>query len=150
MYFYEYLFVRASLLWLLLNGVLGVVFYLDPGAMGAWRSVHVHAGLVGFFLNMVFGVAYWMMPRPGQIKQPGLEALTFWSLNLGLLLRVVLEPLALTGAYEVYRPWLFLAALMQLFAMVVFAFAMHRRVVTNEMLWRLREEREKRRRQSSR
>ncbi len=143
MFYYEYLFVRTSLLWLLVAGVLGVLFYLDPGLMGAWRSVHVHAGVVGFFMNMVFGVAYWMMPRPGQIKQPGLEALTFWTLNLGLLLRGVLEPLAAAQGYGFpLSAGLLLSALLQLFAMVVFVYAMSRRVVTNEMLWRMRKLRE--------
>ena len=145
MFYYEYLFVRTSLFWLLFNGTLGLWFYLDPGIMGAWRSVHVHTGLVGFFLNLVFGVAYWMMPRPGQLKQPGLEALTYWTLNLGLLLRVVLEPLAMRQGFEAYRAGLVLAASLQLFAMVVFAYAMHQRVVTNEMLWRLRKAREAKR-----
>ncbi len=141
MFFYEFLFVRTSLFWLLVTGVLGLLFYLDPGLIGSWRSAHVHAGVVGFFMNMVFGVAYWMMPRPGQIKQPRLEALTYWSLNAGLLLRVALEPLGAGG----FRPWLVLSAALQLFAMAVFVYAMSRRVVTNEMLWRLREERERRR-----
>jgi len=145
MFYYEYLFVRTSLFWLLFNGTLGFLFYLYPGMMGAWRSAHVHTGLVGFFLNMVFGVAYWMMPRPGQIKQPGLEALTFWTLNIGLSLRVVLEPLAYSRGFEAFRGWLALAAFLQLLAMAVFAYAMSRRVVTNEMLWRLRKLREAKR-----
>ncbi len=148
MFYYEYLFVRTSLFWLLVNGVIGVLFYLDPGLMGPWRSVHVHAGVVGFFMNMVFGVAYWMMPRPGQIKQPGLEALTYWSLNLGLLLRSGLEPLAAArGHGELLDAGLLLSALLQLFAMVVFVYAMSRRVITNEMLGRMREERERKRRE---
>ena len=146
MFYYEYLFVRTSLFWLLVNGVLGVAFYLWPELLGPYKSVHVHAGLVGFFLNMVFGVAYWMMPRPGQIKQPGLERLTYWSLNLGLLLRVLLEPRALSGGWETLKPGLVLAALLQLFAMLVFVYAMSRRVVTNEMLWKLRQARERARR----
>jgi len=148
MFYYEYLFVRTSLFWLLFNGTLGLLFYLYPGMMGTWRSIHVHTGLVGFFLNLVFGVAYWMMPRPGQIKQPGLEALTFWTLNAGLVLRVVLEPLAYRNGFEAYRGALVLAASLQLFAMVVFAYAMHQRVVTNEMLWRLRKLREEKKKKS--
>jgi len=146
MYFYEYLFVRTSIFWLLFAGTLGFLFYLEPALLGPWRSVHVHAGVVGFFLNLVFGVAYWMMPRPGQIKQPGLEATTFWTLNLGLSLRVVVEPFPEVFG-PAYRDLLALAAFLQLVAMFIFAFAMHRRVVTNEMLWRLRKEREKRQRE---
>jgi len=79
MFFYEYLFVRASLVYLIYTTLLGFPFYLEPGWMAYLRSSHVHAGLVGFLLNIVFGVAYWMMPRPGQLKQPRLEAATFYT-----------------------------------------------------------------------
>ena len=144
MFFYEYLFVRASLVYLLYTATLGFLFYLEPGWMGFLRSSHVHAGTVGFFLNMVFGVAYWMMPRPGQIKQPGLEAATFYTLNAGLLLRLVLEPYALLHPAPGLQTWLAFGALLQLAAVLIFVYAMHRRVVTNQMLWKLRKMREAR------
>jgi hypothetical protein len=98
---------------------------------------------VGFFLQMVMGVAYWMMPRPGGLRQDRLEGLTFVLLNAGLLLRLVLEPLYLLGQ-EGLRPWLGLSGGLQLLAALVFAFAMHRRVVTGDMLRKMREERERR------
>ncbi len=146
MYFYEFLFVRASLVYLIYTALLGFLFYLEPGWMAYLRSSHVHAGLVGFFLNMVFGVAYWMMPRPGQLKQPGLEAATFYLLNLGLVLRLVLEPFALAHPTPLTRTALQVSAVLQLAAVLVFVYAMHRRVVTNEMLWKLRKMREARER----
>jgi len=144
MFFYEFLFVRASLVYLVYTALLGFLFYLEPGGMAYLRSSHVHAGLVGFFLNMVFGVAYWMMPRPGQLKQPGLEAATFYTLNAGLVLRLGLEPFALAGWAEALQPGLVLSALLQLAAVLVFVYAMQRRVVTNEMLWKLRKMRKAR------
>ena len=146
MYFYEFLFVRASLAYLVYTALLGFLFYLEPGWMAYLRSSHVHAGLVGFFLNMVFGVAYWMMPRPGQLKQPGLEAATFYLLNLGLALRLALEPFALAHPASLARAVLPFAAALQLAAVLVFVYAMRRRVVTNEMLWKLRKMREARER----
>ncbi|ADR35644.1 hypothetical protein [Oceanithermus profundus] len=144
MFFYEYLFVRASLVYLIYTALLGFLFYLEPGWMAYLRSSHVHAGLVGFFLNMVFGVAYWMMPRPGQLKQPGLEAATFYALNTGLVLRLVVEPFALAQRSETLQALLVLGALLQFAAVLLFAYAMQRRVVTNEMLWKLRKMREAR------
>ena len=88
------------MVYLIYTTLLGFPFYLEPGWMAYLRSSHVHAGLVGFLLNIVFGVAYWMMPRPGQLKQPGLEAATFYTLNTGLVLRLIFEPFALAQRSE--------------------------------------------------
>lgn len=122
---------------------MGTLFYFFPGLVGPFRPSHVHAGLVGFFLQMVMGVAYWMMPRPGGLRQDRLEAFTFFLLNAGLLLRLLLEPFHLMG-WEGLRPWLGLSGGLQLAATLVFAHAMTRRVVTGDMLRKMREERERR------
>lgn len=89
------------------------------------------------------GVAYWMMPRPGGLRQAGLEGLTFFLLNAGLLLRLVLEPLAL-GGHGGLSPWLAFSGALQLLAILLFAFAMHQRVITADMLKKKREQRERR------
>lgn len=141
--FWHYLFIRAALVYLVYTALLGTLFYLFPGLVGPFRLSHVHAGLVGFFLQMVMGVAYWMMPRPGGLRQDRLEGITFVLLNTGLLLRLVLEPLSLSG-HAGLRPWLGVSGVLQVLATLVFAHAMGRRVLTAEMLRRLREERERR------
>jgi uncharacterized protein (DUF2249 family) len=66
--FWHFLFVRAALLYLVCAAFLGTLLYLFPGLVGPFRPSHVHAGLVGFFLQMVMGVAYWMMPRPRGLR----------------------------------------------------------------------------------
>jgi len=143
-FYYEFLFVRASLFYLLYTALLGFLFYLEPSWRGYLQSSHVHAGLVGFFLNMVLGVAYWMMPRPGQLKQPRLELATLLLLNGGLLLRLALEPFYLAHPSPPLARLLLLAAFSQLLAVAVFFYAMQQRVVTNQMLWKLRKLREAR------
>jgi len=141
--FWHYLFVRAALFYLVYTALLGALFYLFPSLVGPFRPSHVHAGLVGFFLQMVMGVAYWMMPRPGGLRQDRLEAFTFLLLNAGLFLRLLLEPFHLMGR-EGLRPWLGLSGGLQLAATLVFAYAMTKRVVTADMLRKMREERERR------
>ncbi|BDG19010.1 hypothetical protein TthSNM11_12130 [Thermus thermophilus] len=141
--FWHYLFVRAALFYLVYTALLGTLFYLFPSLVGPFRPSHVHAGLVGFFLQMVMGVAYWMMPRPGGLRQDRLEAFTFFLLNAGLFLRLLLEPFYLMG-WEGLRPWLGLSGGLQLAATLVFAYAMTKRVVTADMLRKMREERERR------
>jgi hypothetical protein len=143
--FWHFLFIRTALVYLVYTALLGTLFYLFPSLQGSLRPSHAHAGLVGFFLQMVMGVAYWMMPRPGGLRQDRLEGLTFFLLNAGLFLRLVLEPFHLSGlGPRGLGPWLGLSGGLQLAATLVFAWAMGRRVVTGDMLRKMREERERR------
>jgi cbb3-type cytochrome oxidase subunit 1 len=135
---YQTLLIRAGLVYLLLTGVLGVVFFIYPAAAPYFRVTHVHLGLVGFMLSLVMGVAYWLMPRPGGLQQERLEAVTFWLLNTGLPLRVLLEPFWRSGGQEWLQAGLAAAGLLQLGAITVFVLAMHQRVRTKEAIWALR------------
>src|SRR5690606_40666486 len=85
-------FLRCALVWLIANGLAGLAMAIWPGSKAVWQPTHAHLGTVGFFLSMVMGVAYWMLPRPGGIKQTRLEMTTFLFLQAGMLLRVVGEP----------------------------------------------------------
>lgn len=123
-------FLRAALGWLVATGALGIYLSVQPSMAGVFRPTHAHMGVVGFFLGMVMGVAFWMLPRPGGIKQTGWEAATFLLLQAGLALRVVTEPwwrLTNAGAVQVV---FVVSGVLLLAAMLVFTLAMSRRVVT--------------------
>jgi cbb3-type cytochrome oxidase subunit 1 len=135
---YQTLLIRAGLIYLLLAGALGVVFFLSPASTAYFRVTHVHLGLVGFIMSLIMGVAYWLMPRPGGLKQERLEAVTFWLLNTGLPLRVVLEPFWRMNGHEWLQAGLVLSGLLQLGAIGVFVYAMNQRVKTKEAIWALR------------
>lgn len=147
MSFYEYLFVRSSLLYLLYTALTGTAFYIWPSLVAYLKTTHVHAGLVGFFLSMVMGVAFWMMPRPGQIRQDRLEGTAYFLLNAGLLLRLVAEPWLLYSGNLALKPVLVVSGLLQASAIAVFAYAMSQRVLTKERLFELAEERKRKNRQ---
>ncbi len=58
--------------------------------------VYFHLFMVGWVLQLIIGVGYWMFPKFTREKPRGNEALAwsvYWLLNAGLLLRVVAEPL---------------------------------------------------------
>ncbi|MDF1521344.1 MAG: hypothetical protein P1P87_00815 [Trueperaceae bacterium] len=134
--------VRASLLWLVATALLGVVFQVWPGVAGLWRTTHVHMGVLGFFLSMVTGVAYWMMPRPGGLRQEGWEAVTFTLLHGGLLLRVIAEPQWRRTFAPAWQWASTTSGMLLLAAVLSFAIAMHARVVNADTLRRLRVRRE--------
>ena len=61
---------------------------------GIWIS-QLHAFTVGWLTQLIFGVAYWLFPRPHR-HAPDSWTPVVWSayglLNVGLLLRLVFEP----------------------------------------------------------
>lgn len=123
-------FLRAALLWLVATGAVGLWVTIRPGVAGLMRPTHAHMGTIGFFLAMVMGVAFWMLPRPGGIRQTGLEGVTFVLLQLGLLLRVVGEPWWRSGGGAVPHALFISSGVLILLAMISFAWAMSKRVVT--------------------
>ena len=136
---YEAALVRASLLYLVLTGALGVLFTIWPGFAPYFRVTHVHLGVVGFLLSMVMGVAYWLMPRPKGIRQEGLEALTFWLLNTGLVLRLMAEPWWRYSGAAWLQPLVIVSGLLLFGAILTFAYAMQKRVVTIDTIQKLRQ-----------
>lgn len=60
------------------------------------RPVSVHLLVIGWLTQLIMGVAYWMFPKYSQALPRGNERLgwfTLISLNSGLLLRTIGEPL---------------------------------------------------------
>ena len=84
------------------------------------------------------GVAYWLMPRPGGLRQERLEAATFYLLNAGLVLRILAEPAWRASGLEWLRGVLIASGALQVAAMLVFAVAMQARVKTKEAILALR------------
>ncbi len=135
---YEALLIRVGLLYFILTASFGFLFYLFPKLIPYFRTSHIHAGVLGFFLSMVMGVAYWMMPRPKQLKQERLEAINFYLLNSGLVLRLIFEPWWLYTRDPMLKNVVILSAFLLLAAVVVFAIAMNARVVTAKKILAMR------------
>ncbi len=131
---FEAYLLRGALVYLLLTGAFGVAFTMSPGLAAVFGPTHAHLGLVGFFLSTVMGVAFWMMPRPGGVRQEGWEAATFALLNVGLVLRLVGEPWLRLGGGGVARVLFVASGWIVLAAMLAFALAMSRRIVTVDVL----------------
>lgn len=98
--------VRASLVWLLSGVTLGGLMLADRAVPGNWRAwaapTHGHILFVGWFVQFVIGVAYWLFPRrrgPGRPLgyREGLAFVAVILLNLGLVLRVIAEPVERAG-----------------------------------------------------
>lgn len=94
-------FIKASLLFFIASLVTGLVLAARPVLeLPAWTAslgpVYFHMFLVGWVTQLIFGVVYWMFPKLSMDRPRGSETLgrvTFVCLNLGLVLRILGEPL---------------------------------------------------------
>lgn len=95
------IYVKVSLIWFALALGVAVALAADvlwemPRLFGVLSPAFFHIFLVGWVTQLIFGVVYWMFPKYSLQKPRGHEGLawaTFVSLNLGLIIRVIGEPL---------------------------------------------------------
>jgi len=116
-------YIKTSLVWLLLALALGVALFLLPSDLpaAALVPVQIHAFVVGWITQLIFGVVYWMFPKASLERprgSPSLALAAYVLLNGGLVLRAVGEPL---GAFDLPSgPWLVASAAMQWLAGLAF------------------------------
>jgi hypothetical protein len=82
---------------------------LVPGTAAALWLPQLHLLTVGWLTQLIFGVACWLFPAPGDAAtaSPTLVWTAYGALNLGLLLRLGAEPAVLP---EAVRAWGLLAS----------------------------------------
>ncbi|RIK22749.1 MAG: hypothetical protein DCC51_04550 [Anaerolineae bacterium] len=93
------------------------IAYLSP--------VFFHLIMVGWVTQMIFGVIFWMFPIVTRARPRGNEKLgwaVYILLNVGLLLRVLSEPLNAINPQDVWGWGLVLSALFQWLAAVFFVY----------------------------
>ncbi len=114
-------FIKAGLLYFVAALVVGIVVSvpalsrLSP-AVTALGPVYLHLLVVGWITQLILGVAYWMFPVYSKERPRGYEGLawaTFVLLNVGLILRVVAEPLQAVQRSTIWGGMLAASALLQ-------------------------------------
>lgn len=87
------LYLRAALLYLLAGFTLGGLLLANKGvplhpAIWSWLPAHIEFLLLGWMVQLAFGVAYWILPRFGRGPRRG-EVRLAWAalvlINLGIL-----------------------------------------------------------------
>ncbi|MCG8351687.1 MAG: hypothetical protein MI924_28295 [Chloroflexales bacterium] len=131
-------FIRTALIYLLGAFAVGGLVLVNQGLslsnrIGVLLPVFYHLLTVGWITQLICGVALWMFPPLSRERPRGDERLgwfTYITLNVGLLLRVVFEPLhTWTGSWG----WtLAVSALLQVLAVGAFVVAIWPRVKGRE------------------
>jgi heme/copper-type cytochrome/quinol oxidase subunit 1 len=122
-------FVRASLVYLALGFTLGALLLTNKGldfSPWLWKllPIHIEILIMGWFVQLAVGVAFWILPRLSGASPRGNERLVwlaFWLINIGIGV-VVLE--ALTSL-----PWLLLIGrLVEFGGVIAFVIGLWKRV----------------------
>lgn len=92
-------FLKSSLLWLAAGVTLGVAMALFP-SLSVYRVAHLHLNLLGFVVQMIYGVSLHVIPRFfGQpIVYRRLAGAQFWLAQAGLLMLAPGFALRVAGA----------------------------------------------------
>lgn len=121
-------YLKSALVYLTASLTLGIVLVVPatinlPSFVRYLNPAYFHLFLVGWVTQMIFGVIYWMFPIITRTRPRGNERLGWASyilLNMGLLLRVIGEPLHSTNPAAGYGWLLAVSALLQWFAALFF------------------------------
>jgi hypothetical protein len=124
--------IKSAFLYLAAALLLGVVLALGavatlPVTVPSWMAnlspVYFHLIMVGWVTQLIFGVIFWMFPIVSRARPRGSERLgwaTYILLNVGLLLRVLCEPLNAMNPRGTWGWGLAASALFQWLAAVLF------------------------------
>ena len=124
------LFIKTSFLYLIAALFIGAalvgrsVWHLPPWLAGL-SPVYFHLLMVGWVTQLIFGVAYWMLPKYSQKQPHGFDSVwwaTFGLLNAGVLLRAVAEPLRTVSPTALWGWLLAASAILQWLAGIAFVF----------------------------
>lgn len=120
-------FIKTSFVCLGLALLAGILLALQPllqlAALSGIFPIYIHLLVFGWLTQLVFGVVFWMFPKYSNERPRGSESLAWWTyglLNLGLLLRLIAEPVNAVQPGALVGWMLVLAALVQLAAGVAF------------------------------
>ena len=115
------IYVKTALAFFVLALLAGVLIAIRPLAaavpyVAGLAPVYFHLFMVGWVTQLIAGIAYWMFPKFTKERPRGYDGLawaTYWLLNVGLLLRVLAEPMQAANP-QAWWGWLIvLAAVLQ-------------------------------------
>ena len=90
-------FIKTAMVCFALALMLGILLAL--GVTNGLFPVYIHLLVFGWLTQLIFGVASWMFPKYSTENPRGNETIGWWTyalLNIGLLLRAIVEPIQST------------------------------------------------------
>jgi len=116
-------FVKASLIYLLFGLSAGILQQINWPLPLHLFPTYLHLLTFGWLSQLIFGVALWMFPAYTREQPRGplwLGWSTFFALNLGMLLRLLFEPLQSIRPTPLGESMLIVSAVLQWIAGLTF------------------------------
>ena len=107
-------FIKTAIVYFVLALLLGI--YMVVRSTSGLFPVYIHLLVFGWLTQLIFGVIYWMFPKYSKSSPRGHISLgwaTYVTLNLGLLLRAIVEPVHATQASHISGSLLVVSAILQ-------------------------------------
>ncbi len=120
-------FIGASILYLAVASIMGVLMLVMPATAALLRFPHSHLMLIGWVTMMIYGVGYHILPRfAGRlIKSPWLGELQFWAANVGLVGMALFQPIYSNNPSNTMMPVLLgIAGGLQVLSSIIFFYNM--------------------------
>lgn len=89
-------FIRIGIIYLICGILLSFLNELGLAANVSLLPVYWHMIILGWITQLIIGVSIWMFPRKHRNRKRResiLVWITFWTLNIGLILRFISEPM---------------------------------------------------------
>lgn len=142
------LFVKTGIIYFILSMLLGISMELPVLILPAVVPLFWHMLMVGWITQVIMGVSLWMFP--GRPREKGFQAhkkgwITYLTLNSGLLLRIVSEPMLTHSNSGLWQIVIVLSALLQLSAGLIYLVEMWPRLLSKKEILKRRKQKRKRR-----
>jgi len=114
-------FIKTAMICFALALVLGILLAL--GTTNGIFPVYIHLMVFGWLTQLIFGVVFWMFPKYSKQLPRGREALgwiTYATLNIGLILRAIAEPLQTSQQNDLFGILLVISAILQWLSGITF------------------------------
>ena len=106
------------------------IFHL-PEAIHNFRPIYYHALMVGWITQIIIGVSIWMFPRRSRQHPRGNEFLgwaTYYTLNIGLLLRIISEPIITSYPSKLLAHMILISGFLQWLAAILYTANIWKRI----------------------
>ena len=127
-------YIRSAFIYLFLGFTIGALLLANKGiplhpALWGWLPIHIEFLLIGWLLQLILGMAFWILPRFWQAPRRGRVTgayAAFILLNAGILMSMGARLFTGSGW------WLVLGRLFELAAILAIAHASWSRIVSRD------------------
>lgn len=142
-------FVKTGMLYFLASLLVGVAMEIPSLSQPVLMPLFWHMLMVGWITQIIFGVSLWMFP--GRTREEGFRAqklgwLTYFFLNLGLVLRIIAEPMLSYSQALFWDELIVASAILQVAAAVTYVIELWPRILSKKQR---RQNRKKKRQRSA-